>query len=955
MKSVYKLSQDYHKDKFDSVLPVYYYSDAKEFASYSGDLDNVVKHATLSIQQHNISNWSDDNFLLIGQANYLKGDYDKASSSFKYITTEFKEGVDYVKVMKGLGKPLKKYVKKKKKKAKPEVKVILNKDGTQTLQKVDKRPEFSLWIHEPARSEALIWLIKTYSRQGKFDQAASVITYTRGDDLFYKILDPQVDLVDADLQVSKKDYAAAIEPLEKYLNAPKIKKRKKLRVRELFVLAQCYAAIGNNSKAVENYQLVLKSHPNYDMEFYAKIKMAKLARGAGGSDIRKLLSKMAKDGKYRDYYDQIYYELALLSISENDRPGARKFLHKSVNNSTNNDDQKALSFLTLAELDYQDEAYVTSKFFFDSTMTFMAKNDIRYADISERAKVLDNLVKQLNIIAQEDSLQALAALPEALREKKIRDAVLKKEEEEEEKKAAAQGNGGNSQLNNFMNNNQQNNQQNSQQGIQSSWYFYNATARASGYNDFIKKWGRRKLEENWRRKNKSSAMSDDDNTLAADTTAAKKDTSAPLNTGTMEEQMRGNIPATAEKLEKSNDRLIDAYYTGGTIYKDGLESYPKAEGMFETLNTRFPKNKLLLESYYNLYLIALKRKEDAKATEYKNKILAEFPESVIAKVLRDPSFLNEAKQKEKVVFDYYQTAYNDYSNNQLDSAWYKCEMADKLFKPNPISAKFQLLEALVLARQNRLADYVQALNKIINSSKDLEIKKTASDLLAILNKSTLPQVDISKDSTKRDSLNAVFFTHDTSAAALQQKLEAAKQQAKQQGAVVQVDTSAKKPVDTKQTTSAADTVKSKTATAKFDTAGKQPEIVSEDTTSVYNRSDGAIHYFIIYIKDPALPQSAVMSTMAKLDAFNSSQYPEKKLVAKQVLIDSKNKLLNIRQFKNKEDVMTYFNVIKKQDQLFNDLKPEQFAITCISTINFSTLLSEKNVDEYNKFFKRVYK
>lgn len=955
LKNVYKLSLEYHKDKFDSVLPVFHYTDTKEFASYSSDLDDVVKRSTLAIQLHNISNWSDDHFLLIGQANFLKGDYDKAASSFKYITTEFKEGVDYVKVMKGLGKPLKKYVKKKKKKVKPEVKVVINKDGTQTLEKVDKRPQFSLWIHEPARSEALLWLIKTYSRQNKFEEASTVVTYTRGDELFYKNLDPQVDLVEADLRVAEKDYHAAIEPLEKYLGAKKIRKKKKLRVRPLFVLAQCYAVTGNNAKAVENYKKVLKSHPNYDMEFYAKIKMAKLGRGDGGMDIRKLLAKMAKDNKYRDYFDQIYYELALISIAENSRAEARNFLHKSIDNSTSNDEQKALSFLKLAELDYQDEDYVSSKFFYDSTMSFMSKNDVRYADIAERAKVLDNLVKQLTTIATEDSLQKLAGMSEVQREKIIRDAVFKKEQEEEEKKAAA-ASGSNSQLNNFMNNQQQQNaqQQNAQQG--SSWYFYNVNARSTGYNDFVKKWGRRKLEENWRRKNKSSAISDDDNAVASDTTVStQKDSAIAINSGSMEDQMHSSIPLTPEKLDKSNGKLIDAYYTAGTIYKDGLESYAKADNMFETLNARFPKNKLLLESYYNLYLIALKQKNSTKAEEYKNKILAEFPESVIAKVLRDPNFVNEAKQKEKAVFDYYERAYNDYSVDSLDSCWYKCEMADKLFKPNPISGKFQLLEALVLSKQNRLADYVQALNKIISKATDVEVKKTATDLLAALNKSSLPQIDLSKDSTKRDSLNAVFFRGaDTSEAATQKQLNEAKEKAKQGGAVVKTDTTTKQVV-----TSSTDTTTRNTSLAK-DTSARASNVaqnvVEEDTTSPYVRSDAAVHYFIIYIKDATTPQSAIMSTMAKVDAFNSTQFTDKRLVAKQVLIDSKNKLINIRQFMNREDVMSYYKVIKSQDQLFSDLKKEQYAITCISTINFSTLLSEKNVDLYNeKFFKRVYK
>src|SRR5204863_8438231 len=125
-------------------------------AAYIRDMDDVIKHTTQAVQLRGASNWSDDHFLLIGIANYLKGDYDKASASFKYITTEYKEGVDYVKVMKSLDKKVGKYVKKKKKKVKPEVKVILNKHGTQTLEKIDKRPAFSMWVHEPARSEALI-------------------------------------------------------------------------------------------------------------------------------------------------------------------------------------------------------------------------------------------------------------------------------------------------------------------------------------------------------------------------------------------------------------------------------------------------------------------------------------------------------------------------------------------------------------------------------------------------------------------------------------------------------------------------------------------------------------------------------------------------------------------------------------------------------------------------------
>lgn len=936
-----------HNDKFDSVISVYFYNDPKDFTPYSGDLDDIIKRSTLAIQLHNVSNWSDDHMLQIGIASYLKGDYDKASGSFKYITTEFKEGVDYVKVMKDLGKRVGKYVRAKKKKKKPQYKAVEQPDGSKKMEKVDNRPEFSLWIHEPARSEALLWLIKTYTRTKHFDQAATVVTFVRNDDNFYKNYDPDLELADADLQVSRKAYKAAIEPLEKYLGFKKIRKNKKKKVRPLFVLAQCYEATGNNSRAIDTYKEVLKSRPNYDMEFYAKLKMARIGRnaGSGSADMRNLLAKMAKDGKYRDYYDQIYYELALLSLQDNNRDEARKFLHKSVDNSTTNDDQKALSYLKLAELDYEDENYVSSKFFYDSTLTFLAKNDDRYAPIQERDKLLENLVKQLNIIAEEDSIQKLAALPEGERQRVIKELLAKKEQQEEAKKEAEENAKQQQQLDNFKGNNPQNPQQQGQSG--STWYFYNTAARATGYNDFIKKWGRRKLEENWRRKNKSSTSEDETDETTQVDSIASQDTKKEEVKGTPEEQLLAGLPTTPEKLQKSNDRMVDAYFTAGTIYKDGLDAYDKAQLMFETLVNRFPKNKVLLESYYYLYLIAQKRDNAAMAQSYKAKIMAEFPESVIAKILKDPNFVNESRAKEQELNAYYESAYNDFAANQLDSAWLKAKLSDSKFKPNPLAPKFELLLALILAKQNRLEDYVQALNKIINKSTDLEVKKTASDLLTALNKSNLPQVDLSKDSLRRDSLNALYQYQavsnakpDSAQNELQAKLDKAKEAAKEKGVDVKVDTAAHKEVP-----AAVDTPIVKPGA---------PAVVAEDTTSPYKRSDDAIHYFVVYVKDPTVSANALTSVIAKLGAFNSTQFEVKRLQTRQVLIDSKNKLIMVKQFNNRTEAMDYYNIVRKQDQLFSDMLPAQFAITVISSVNYSTLVSDKDIDVYQKFFNRVY-
>lgn len=955
-KSTIKTVEANHKDKFDSVIAVYGHNDVAETAPYSSDLEDVIKRSTQSIQLHNVANWSDDNMLLIGKANYLKGDYDKASASFKYITTEFKDGVDYVKVQRGLGKKVGKYVKAKKKKKKPEFETKIDSLGNKVIVKKDNRPEKSIWWHTPARSEALIWLIKTYTRQKKYDEAASVVTYVHSDDYFYKDYDPQLELASADVEVSRKNYQAAIDPLEKYLSFKKIRKKKRLKVRPLFVLAQCYEATGNAKNAIENYRKVLKSRPNYDMEFYAKIKLAKLGRTGttGNTDIKKLLARMSKDGKYKDYWDQIFYELALIAIQENQRDLARNYLHKSVDNSTVNDDQKALSYLQLAELDYEEELYVNAKFYYDSTLTFLAKNDARYNALDERNKMLGSLVEQLNIIAYEDSVQKLAAMSEAERKKIINLTVAKKEAEEEAKKTEAENAKQQQQLQQFMMNAPQQQNQ-TQSGTASNWYFYNTAARATGYNDFVRKWGRRKLEENWRRKNKSSGISQEEsetnsNAMATDTSKGIDNIEAAEKVpGTLEEQLEAAIPLTKEKLEKSNGRLADAYYNAGTIYKDGLEAYAKAQNMFETLNKKLTPHKLLLESYYQLYLLGQLTKNKTMAEEYKAKILAEFPESVIAKILRDPNFINATKQKEQEVNSYYELAYNDYSANQLDSAWYKCKMSDAVFKPNPLSAKFELLLALVLAKQNKLEDYVQLLQKLSNKSTDAEVKKVAGDLLALLNKSTLPQIDFSKDTTKRDSLNAIYKPQPDKTD-LNKQLNEVKEQAKKSGADVKVDTTTvptATKIDNDKTTEA--------ATTKPDTVKPSTPVVTEDTTSIYVRSDAAVHYFILFTNNPEVTSASITSAVAKINAFNANVYEKSRLQTKQVKVDSKTTIINVRQFPSGAEAMSYFNSIKTQAQLFDDFKAGQYSIACISTSNFSTLLTERNMEDYLKFFKRVYK
>ena len=75
---------------------------------------------------------------------------------------------------------------------------------------------------------------------------------------------------------------------------------------------------------------------------------------------------MLKDEKNKEYLDQIYYTLAEISLNNTDTNAAIENYFLSTKNSVNNDAQKALSFLSLANLEYANKNYIATKNMYDT-------------------------------------------------------------------------------------------------------------------------------------------------------------------------------------------------------------------------------------------------------------------------------------------------------------------------------------------------------------------------------------------------------------------------------------------------------------------------------------------------------------------------------------------------------------------------------------------------------------
>ena len=136
------------------------------------------------------------------------------------------------------------------------------------------------------------------------------------------------------------------------------------------------------------------------MAFNAKMNLARSSDSGSklGKKAKENLVKMLKDEKNKEYLDQIYYTLAEISLNNADTNAAIENYFLSTKNSVNNDAQKALSFLSLANLQYANKNYVATKNMYDSTVFYMSENHRNYIESSENQQVFTDLVYHINIV-----------------------------------------------------------------------------------------------------------------------------------------------------------------------------------------------------------------------------------------------------------------------------------------------------------------------------------------------------------------------------------------------------------------------------------------------------------------------------------------------------------------------------------------------------------------------------
>ena len=295
----------------------------------------------------------------------------------------------------------------------------------------------------------------------------------------------------------------------------------------------------------------------------------------------------------------------------------------------------------------------------------------------------------------EDSLQVLAGLPEDQRLAVIDGIIEEVRQAEEEARLAEQQAMQDMAFNQSMMYDNQSSSQTSQAGGQ--WYFYNLNAKSFGLPEFRMKWGERKLEDNWRRKNKQTLSSMNPG-LSVEGDSIEGGNGTPIFDNKSREFYLASIPLNDSSMEVSNRRLEEALFSMGVIYKENLLDYQEAIDAFEELLDRFPfpEGKYNDRALYYLYELYNTTQKEALSQKQKAQLISQYPNSHYTMLLTNPNYIKELEEEEMKVVRLYEGIFSKYKSEDYEGVIADVDHAMIQYPDDPLVAKFMYIKALSL-------------------------------------------------------------------------------------------------------------------------------------------------------------------------------------------------------------------------------------------------------------------
>ena len=696
-----------HKDNYMEIIPLFPVSKKSTQSVGSGNFDKAIEKSQKAIKLHSIKQkpkkkagqtltekdkqwyakkeynpFLHNAWLLMGKAQFQKGEFLEAASTFSYITRLYSEDPEIV-------------------------------------------------------AEARMRMAQCYAELDWNYEAENLFNQLGRDSIPYQLAEEYNAIVASHL-LRQERFAEALPYLEKAVKRPG--RSKKQKTREYYLLGQIHKHVGNNQQAYKAFGKAIKQNPPYELEFNARIQQTETVSGATAPKMLKTLKRMGKDPNNKDYLDQVHYAMGNIYLAQRDTVNAIAQYEKGAELSTRNGVEKGILLLQLGEIYWNRAKYVDAQRCYSEAIGLIDKGHKQYDMVNLRSTILDELVEHTVAIDLQDSLQHLATLPEEALYKVIDDLiaeVIRQEEEAKktEKEAALMARreealGAAKAKGPQMNTPQMNTGD-------KSWYFYNTQLVEQGKRDFQQQWGRRKLEDNWRRANKSVLADetyegvnyDEEEELAGDSIASDTITVTLPDSIVTDPHDRmyylQQIPFTEEQLTESNAILQEALFNAAIIYKDKLEDFSLAESTFDRLHSQFPDFARTDEIYYNLYLMYSRWKRWDDANRYRALLTDEYPYSDYTVTINDPDFMTSAIYGKHIEDSLYAATYTAYMEGNFSEVEANATRSAEKYPLGAHRPKFMFIEAMSRLQQGDQSAFLDQLKELVSKYPANEISELA--------------------------------------------------------------------------------------------------------------------------------------------------------------------------------------------------------------------------------------
>ncbi|MBQ9651576.1 MAG: tetratricopeptide repeat protein [Prevotella sp.] len=699
-----------NKDNFTEMIPLYTVSNKASREIGKGNFDRAIEKSQKAIKLHSIKKkpeWHKSRkktekdlewlnrreynpflwkaWMLMGRSQFHQGKFDEAASTFAYMARMY---------------------------------------STQPA------------IYGRARA----WLAKCYVEQDWIYDAEDIINKIRRDSVHWRA-QKEWDYTYADYYLHTKRYEEAIPYLR---NVIRHEMRRKQKAREWYLMGQIQASLGHKQEAYKAFRHVIRMNPPYELEFNARIAMTEvMAEGQSKKMIGKL-RRMARSDNNKDYLDQVYYAIGNIYLAEKDTANAIMAYEKGNEKATRSGIEKGVLLLHLGELYWQQEKYSDARRCYGEAIGLLDKDRDDYKQLSERSKVLDELVPYTDAVHLQDSLQELARMSETDRnaaidrviealKKKEKEELRKQQEAEAEQQLAQQG----------ANTGQQNNQTNTATtGTQKdgTWYFYNPIAVSQGKQTFQKLWGKRENVDDWQRVNKTVVATLNPEELTdeqRDSIAAAEAVQDSLenvpdsaqNDPHKREYYLAQIPFTEEQVEASNTIIMDGLYNSGVIFKDKLDNLRLSEKQLRRITDQYPSYEMMDNVYYHLYLLYMRRGDKATADIYLNRLKSDFAESSWTLLLSDPLYEENARFGVHIEDSLYAATYDAFKGDRFHEVATNTEISQTRFPFGAHIDKFVFISGLSKLNAGDSEGCVKAMEEVVTKHPQSEVSSMAGMII----------------------------------------------------------------------------------------------------------------------------------------------------------------------------------------------------------------------------------